>query len=231
MLGEYNWYRLCCLGCNHIGLNILIPTKMIKLIESHCRSYLWLGFATITKRALVAWEKICTPKSARGMNLTNIRLWNRAAIAKTNWDLTHKQDKLWIKWIYTYYIKKGLISIINIPTQASWMIRKIIVARETLNQIQMNTLMCIRDIYRRIIGEKPRVTWKTLMFKMRPDQKQYSYYGYKCKISWWQQISLIIGGLTSTKPVSYANNNKNLEITYMCTAPSLIPCGEGSWDG
>ncbi|XP_075086042.1 uncharacterized protein LOC142168789 [Nicotiana tabacum] len=35
------------------------------------------------RKALVAWEKICTPKSAGGLNLINLPLWNKAAIAKT----------------------------------------------------------------------------------------------------------------------------------------------------
>ncbi|XP_075076510.1 uncharacterized protein LOC142163153 [Nicotiana tabacum] len=31
---------------------------------------------------------------------------NKEAIAKTCWDLSHKQDKLWIMWIDAYYIKQ-----------------------------------------------------------------------------------------------------------------------------
>jgi len=34
-----------------------------------------------------------------------LHLWNKAAIAKTFWDLTHKQDKMWIRWIHSFYIK------------------------------------------------------------------------------------------------------------------------------
>lgn len=72
----------------------LIPAKVLKLIESHCRNFLWSGTNSITKKSLVAWERICTPKLVEGMNLINIRLWNKAAISKTTWDLANKQDKL-----------------------------------------------------------------------------------------------------------------------------------------
>ncbi|XP_055825503.1 uncharacterized protein LOC129894035 [Solanum dulcamara] len=36
----------------------IIPTKVLKLIEAYCRSFIWSGTNTITKRALIAWEKI-----------------------------------------------------------------------------------------------------------------------------------------------------------------------------
>ncbi|XP_019236742.1 PREDICTED: uncharacterized protein LOC109216980 [Nicotiana attenuata] len=83
----------------------ILPAKMMELIESYCRSYIWPGSNTITKRALRAWEKMCFPKSAGGYNLLNIRVWNRAAITNVYWDLAQKKDKVWIKWIHTYYIK------------------------------------------------------------------------------------------------------------------------------
>lgn len=93
----------------YLSQMFLIPSKVLKLIESHCRNFLWSGTNTITKKALVAWEKVCTPKASRGKNLINIRIWNKTVVAKINWDLAHKQDKLWIKWIHTYYIKVILL--------------------------------------------------------------------------------------------------------------------------
>ncbi|XP_070041550.1 uncharacterized protein [Nicotiana tomentosiformis] len=56
-------------------------------------------------------------------------IWNNAAIAKTHWDLTHKQDKLWIKWIHAYYIKDQSLGTMNIPQTSSWMDRLLTVDR------------------------------------------------------------------------------------------------------
>ncbi|KAG5618655.1 hypothetical protein H5410_018479 [Solanum commersonii] len=50
----------------------LLRQKTIKLVEATCRSYLWSGEAQIIKRALVAWDKICLPKGAGGLNIINI---------------------------------------------------------------------------------------------------------------------------------------------------------------
>lgn len=72
----------------------MIPSKAIKMIEAYCRSYLWSGSNTITKKALVAWETLCSPKCMGGLNITNLKLWNKAAIEKNYWDVEHKVDKL-----------------------------------------------------------------------------------------------------------------------------------------
>ena len=81
----------------------IFPAKIIKLIESLCRSYLWSGTRHVTKKALIAWEQVCRPKSEGGMGLINMAIWNKAAVAKLCWDLANKEDKLWIKWIHAYY--------------------------------------------------------------------------------------------------------------------------------
>lgn len=69
---------------------------MIKLVEGMCRSYVWSGANEITKKALIAWDKVCLPKAGGGLNIINLKLWNKAAIVETCWDSAHKQDKLWI---------------------------------------------------------------------------------------------------------------------------------------
>ncbi|XP_075085145.1 uncharacterized protein LOC142168364 [Nicotiana tabacum] len=60
----------------------VLPKKITKLIEAMCRSFLWTGEGSISKKALLAWEKVCLPKSAGGFNIMNIAVWNKAAICK-----------------------------------------------------------------------------------------------------------------------------------------------------
>uniref|UniRef100_A0A3Q7J9A0 Uncharacterized protein n=1 Tax=Solanum lycopersicum TaxID=4081 RepID=A0A3Q7J9A0_SOLLC len=35
-----------------------------------------------------------------GLNVVNLHLWNKASQTKVFWDLTHKEDKLWIQGKY-----------------------------------------------------------------------------------------------------------------------------------
>lgn len=83
----------------------ILPQKVIKLIQAACRTFLWTGKSNASKRALVAWDKLCLPKAAGGWNLTCIKLWNQAAICKLLWNIAKKKDKLWVKWVHEFYIK------------------------------------------------------------------------------------------------------------------------------
>ncbi|XP_075080541.1 uncharacterized protein LOC142166034 [Nicotiana tabacum] len=85
---------------------------------------------------------MCAPKATGRLNLINLVIWNKAAITKASWELANKKDKLWIKWIYSYYIKDQSFANMEAPKQASWM-RKIFGAR----------------------GELPKITWKDLMYQ------------------------------------------------------------------
>ncbi|XP_060200608.1 uncharacterized protein LOC132628868 [Lycium barbarum] len=85
---------------------------------------------------------MCSPKIAGGLNLPNLKLWNKAVVAKNCWDLAKKEDKIWIKWIHVYYMKGQTLNEMNIPTQSSWMVRKIIGSREEISQVQ-NRLMTV----------------------------------------------------------------------------------------
>lgn len=69
---------------NHTGAQLFImPTKIMKTIENYCKIYVWSGSNTITKRAILAWDKLCLPKIVGGYNLTNLQIWNKIVITKT----------------------------------------------------------------------------------------------------------------------------------------------------
>ncbi|XP_069148077.1 uncharacterized protein [Solanum lycopersicum] len=129
-----------------------------------CRSYLWSGVGKVTRKALIAWEKVCRPKNEGGMRLINMEMWNRAAIVKLCWDLANKEDKLWIKWIHVYYIRGQ--SEWQKRDQASWMIRKIMQAKQIVDQAHIKEGKgVIRQIYDTLRGEQAKPVWKCLMFK------------------------------------------------------------------
>nr|XP_009789134.1 PREDICTED: uncharacterized protein LOC104236815 [Nicotiana sylvestris] len=96
----------------------VLPDKVLKTIDAYCRSYVWSSCNIISNKSLVSWERVCAPKSVGSLGLANLQKWNKAAIAKSFWDLTQKQDKLWIKWIHAYYTKGQAIETMTIPQQA-----------------------------------------------------------------------------------------------------------------
>lgn len=110
----------------------LLPKKIIKLIESTCRTFLWTGQCHLSKRALVSWDKVCMPKSTGGLNVIDIYVWNKAAICKQLWVVAQKKDVMWVKWIHCYYLKHHSLETANVPSQACWEIRKVLNARSWL---------------------------------------------------------------------------------------------------
>jgi len=70
---------------------LILPNKIMKLIEQVCRTYLWTGSTGTSKRAFVSWEKVCQPRSAGGLNVMHLSGWNKAAILKLLWALASKK--------------------------------------------------------------------------------------------------------------------------------------------
>nr|XP_016514969.1 PREDICTED: uncharacterized protein LOC107831694 [Nicotiana tabacum] len=143
-----------------------MPVKVLKLIDAYCRSFVWSGTETITKKALVSWEKMYLPRTFGGLNLLNIKIWNRVSLAKTHWYLAHKDDKLWIKWIHEFYLKGHPLTTTRVPQQACWIMRKILEARQTLLQVQIRKGpgSLTKHIYEQLLPSYPKVPWKCMMY-------------------------------------------------------------------
>ncbi|XP_075076119.1 uncharacterized protein LOC107763904 [Nicotiana tabacum] len=78
----------------------ILPKKVIQFIETICRRLLWTGDAEPTKKALIAWERLCSPKVAGGLNFIDVALWNEAAICKLLWNICTRKEKLWVHWVF-----------------------------------------------------------------------------------------------------------------------------------
>ncbi|XP_019244265.1 PREDICTED: uncharacterized protein LOC109224132 [Nicotiana attenuata] len=156
----------------------LLPKKILKMIEAICRTFLWTGQAEISRRALVAWDKICLPQTMRGLNVINLYNWNKAAVEKYLWAITKKKDCLWIRWIHSYYIKNQIIDTMSIPKNAAWVVRKIIELRKLI--LELPTMQ--GDLHSRLItlqSTDRRFSIKKL-YKLQTPQVQKVY--WKCVI-------------------------------------------------
>ncbi|XP_019244307.1 PREDICTED: uncharacterized protein LOC109224177 [Nicotiana attenuata] len=89
-----------------------------------------------------------------------------------------------------------MLESMTIPHQASWMVKKILKAREGLKYVQPENLKnksMIRNIYLKMVGELPKVTWKNIICgnEVRPKA---------VFITWLQQQDSL---LTATRLVSW----------------------------
>nr|XP_016510191.1 PREDICTED: uncharacterized protein LOC107827554 [Nicotiana tabacum] len=157
------------------------------------RVILWTWGSTISKKALLAWEKVYQPKSADGFNVMDISLWNKAAISKKLWNLCKEKNKLWIKWVHCYYIKSKHVWEVQ-PSQASWIMRKILKAKENFEKagytyedlMQMQTCS-IKHLYHKLRGDFNKVSWRKLGKQLSPEM--YRVKEHWCLIATLVQLS------------------------------------------
>lgn len=69
----------------------LIPKKIIQVIQAACRNFLWTGKARLSRKALVAWERVCLPKIAGGLNIVDLHVEYKAAVMKLFWNLAKRK--------------------------------------------------------------------------------------------------------------------------------------------
>ncbi|KAH0660521.1 hypothetical protein KY289_029269 [Solanum tuberosum] len=58
---------------------------------------------------------------------------NKAAILNMCWGTKQKQDRLWMKLIHNYYIRRQSMNELRVPTQTCWMVRKVLGAKDSLH--------------------------------------------------------------------------------------------------
>jgi len=51
----------------------VLPLKVLKLIQTTCMIFLWTGKFGPSKRALIAQEHICLPKTVGGWNVIDLK--------------------------------------------------------------------------------------------------------------------------------------------------------------
>lgn len=147
----------------------LLPKKVLKAIQTACRVFLWTGASNTSKRALVAWDQICMPQFAGGWNVTDLSTWNKAALCKLLRKLIKKKDSLLIKWIHGYYVKHNNILNMRIPKAASWIVKKIIGARDYMQlippglDILAEPHFLIGKVYTAMRGQMQKVPWQKLL--------------------------------------------------------------------
>ncbi|XP_060972513.1 uncharacterized protein LOC133038396 [Cannabis sativa] len=105
---------------------MLLPCKVIKEIESICKSFLWKGQHMFQGPGAIAWDRVCQSKTARGIGFKRVREWNMAAMVKYIWAVAKKEYSLWVKWVHTVYIKEKNWWCDSIPIHGSWYWRKLV---------------------------------------------------------------------------------------------------------
>ncbi|XP_058763598.1 uncharacterized protein LOC131637052 [Vicia villosa] len=132
--------------------------------------FLWSGKIEGSRKAPVAWDRVCDPKKAGGLNIISLKEWNAATMIKLLWNVQAKKDKLWVKWINAYYIKGQDVQEWQIPHDCSWIIKQIMKSRGLITN-DPNWRMKLdyekfktRDSYELLRETQPLVSWRSVFY-------------------------------------------------------------------
>ncbi|KAL6512997.1 hypothetical protein OROHE_019787 [Orobanche hederae] len=146
------------------------PNRVMKMINTICRQFLWSGDAA-GRKSPVAWDIVCRPKSEEGLGLAHLETWNRVCFLKMLWEIHLKADKLWIKWIHHFYVKDHDVMQMEVPSHASFLFKKILKMRDKVQQNGdweqqlQEQIFRRRDMYDILRGHKEKMGWKELVLQ------------------------------------------------------------------
>ncbi|XP_058785046.1 uncharacterized protein LOC131659953 [Vicia villosa] len=147
-----------------------LPKKILHRVEAICRVFLWSGKSEGSRKAPIAWDKICDPNSAGGLSIVSLLEWNKVSMLKLLWNIQDKKDKLWVKWLDAYYIKGKNVRHWIVPADSSWIVKQIMKSREwILDDQKWQQELTLEKFhtkkwYHALRGEKPKVEWRTILY-------------------------------------------------------------------
>jgi hypothetical protein len=107
----------------------ILPTSIIRNIESSLAAFLWKGTSLTHTVAKVAWATVCYPLEEGGLGIKNIKTWNKAATLKHVWRLLTEETSTWAAWVKSVLLRGRCFWYMNIPSSSSWSWRKILQSR------------------------------------------------------------------------------------------------------
>ncbi|CAI8606324.1 unnamed protein product [Vicia faba] len=149
-----------------------LPKGVIKKISALCRLFLWTSGEEINRKSPVEWKNVCKKRNKGGLDMTDLHLWNMAIILRLLWNLSQKENSMWAKWVHAYHLNKQSLMEVNIKDRFSWIIKKILLQRnkvaqmqETWDNMQGKGKFSMKKTYDCMDGDDVQVHWKALMYK------------------------------------------------------------------
>lgn len=115
---------------NFWARHFVLPKGVHKHIQQLLTRFLWKGNVETVGGAKVSWADICLPKSEGGLGLKKPVEWNTALILMHLWSVCTGKQSLWANWVRLSVLKGKNFWGVPIPTDCSWIWRKILTLRE-----------------------------------------------------------------------------------------------------
>lgn len=126
-----------------------------------------------SKKAPVAWKKVCVLKAQGGLGLYRLVVWNLVFQAKKIWRLAMDKESLWMKWVRTFHIKGMDLWSMAKPHEFSSAVNALFKYRPllqeifTLRQLEFQTCFSMKAVYLDVMENFDPVRWRKLAWGPR----------------------------------------------------------------
>ncbi|CAK8534098.1 unnamed protein product [Lathyrus sativus] len=153
---------------------VCFPKTVIRRINAICRTFLWTGGNSSSRKSLIAWDKICKPAAKGGLNVLDLVVWNSMFMMKLLWNISMKTDDLWVRWIHAYYLKNEDVMYRMVKNSDSIIFKTILMQRENIGTMQGDWNEMVqagrfigRRMYANLLPATPKVAWSRLILHNR----------------------------------------------------------------
>ncbi|XP_058739152.1 uncharacterized protein LOC131611042 [Vicia villosa] len=150
-------------------LNFPLPKSVLKQINTICRTFVWTGKSETSRKSLVAWHKVCSPRKQGGLGLLNLAIWNQVTLLKCLWNICNKSDSLWIRWIHKVYLKGKDVMEVEAGQSWTWIMKKVMNCKPLIASINLDwqrmlsiSKFSMKTVYNRLIDGNS-VCWHILL--------------------------------------------------------------------
>ncbi|KAL5570726.1 hypothetical protein UlMin_020323 [Ulmus minor] len=111
-----------------------LPSTLVSELHRLCAQFWWGGDSGKRRMHWCAWEKMCSHKLDGGMGFRDLRLFNKAILAKQAWRIHSKPTSLTARVLQGFYFHKSSFLQVKANSSSSFVWRSILWGRELYNQ-------------------------------------------------------------------------------------------------
>ena len=82
-----------------------LPTKVTNQLDRINREFFWKKSDSERGLKLIAWDKVCRPKTLGGLGLRKTGAINKAFQGKLAWKVMTAEDNIWVRIMRAKYLK------------------------------------------------------------------------------------------------------------------------------
>ncbi|KAL5564766.1 hypothetical protein UlMin_027930 [Ulmus minor] len=124
-----------------------IPISLIKELHRLCARFWWGGDISKQKMHWCTWEQLCVHKKNGGMGFRDLRLFNKAILAKQAWRIHTQPSSLVARVLQGFYFTSSSFLQVKKSNGASFVWRNILWGRELFLQGARWKIGCGNDTY------------------------------------------------------------------------------------